>query len=329
MLREHGLIWSGAGFLGLAAAPGAVRRLALTIPILVWFGPLLVGVRPGMHPLDVPWMERAGGALAAFTATDISELSFLRELPRSERAAYSALVDHRDRLGQWLWHLRRTLQQAPDGWLLLTGAAGAAIWMGRKTNTRSWRAVVLPLLAALPALLIWSQRRHVLLVVPVALVILGTVASKRRWLWIPFALSLWIHGAINWPGSVRAWRSERPRAEHYAALGAWLHAHASPGDLLGGVHQDIGLYAPAMPRHDPDGSLADWKTFHISEHAPPSRTTGDWTPVFRGPQLAIWQLDPDRQPRPCADVSPPSDAAHLAIARARVSLAGCEEPSDL
>ena len=323
LLREHGLVWSVVGMAGLAVCRPGLRRFAWLVPAVVWCAPVLTGVLPGAHPLDVPWADRAGGAFAAFLATEPGELSFLRELNRSERGQYAAFLTQSDRLGQWLWHLRRTLRLAPDGWLLILGAVVLGIRAGRRHNHHRWWVVLLPLVSALPALVIWSQRRHVLLVAPIALVVIAVLAVRDRRLWMPLSAVLVLHGAINWPGSVRAWRSERPRAEHYAELGAWLQEHSHPGDLLGGVHQDVGLYAPPMPRHDPDGSAADWRTFFVSEHPPPPPATGTWQVVFQGPQLLIWQLEPERDPRPCADIQPPSSSAHLAIARAQVVLSSC------
>ena len=323
LLREHGLVWAAVAMVGLGVGPVPFRRLAWMVPVVMWVGPLLVGVMPGTHPLDVPWSDRAGGALAAFTTDDPGSLSFLHELHRTDRAAYAEFVTANDRLGQLAWHLSRTARLAPDGWVLV-GVALGATWLHR--SKAAWRVAALPLVAALPALLIWSQRRHVLLVAPLAIVLVAASVRSRRVLLGLGAVVLGVHGAINWPGSIAAWKSETPRARHYAEVGAWLHEHARPGDLLGGVHQDVGLYAPPLPRHDPDGSPADWRTFLVTDRPPPPRDTGTWSRVFRGPQLSIWQLDPTRTPRPCADAPLPAGSAHLAVGRARVELHGCAEP---
>ncbi|HCH64066.1 MAG TPA: hypothetical protein DFR83_14780, partial [Deltaproteobacteria bacterium] len=63
LLREHGLVWAGVGFMGLAASGRSTRLHAFWVPVVVWCGPLLVGIAPGLHPLDVSWADRAGGAL--------------------------------------------------------------------------------------------------------------------------------------------------------------------------------------------------------------------------------------------------------------------------
>lgn len=326
LLREHGLVWAVVAMLGLATSPARGRLAALAVPVAMWLSPLMVGIWPGSHPLDVPWGDRAGGALSAFTTSDPSTLSFLHELHRTERATYAALVTTGDRASQLAWHVRRTLRLTPDGWLLVVAGLVAAGMQAARGARRSWLVAALPMVAALPALLIWSQRRHVVLVAPIALVLLVTVLAPARRLRVVVGLCWLLHGALNWPGYLSAWRTEVPRARHYAELGQWLHDHTAPGDLLGGVHQDVGLYAPALPRHDPDGSAADWRTFLITDRPPPHRAVGTWQQVFAGPSLGIWQLDPGRSPRPCAALPTPAEAPHLAVAIAAVDLGDCDEP---
>ncbi len=326
MLREHGLVWSGVGAGGLLLGPAQFRWTALFVPVAMWVAPILTGVLPGTHPLDVPWSDRAGGALSAFTTHDPTTLSFLHELHRGDREAYSAMVRSADRLGQLRWHVERSLRLAPDAWTMVVLATVLGLREATRRSGRRWVVSLLPLVAALPALLIWSQRRHVVLVAPLALVVLGTVATRKRWTAGAGLVALALHAALNGPNMVRAWQSERPRAEHYAQIGDWLSENTVPGDLLGGVHQDIGLYAPALPRHDPDGTVADWRTFYVTDRTPPARAIGTWTRVFAGPQLGIWQLDPDRHPRPCTHVDPPADSAHLAVGTAHADLTGCQEP---
>ena len=135
-----------------------------------WLSPLMVGQMPGIHPLDTPWSQRTGGAVQALFSTDPSELSFLRELPRTERQAYADLILQGRRLEQISWHAKRSLHLAWDLWCIIAIAIGLAI-TSLKRNHREplWTALLLT--SAFPALLIWSQARHVAMVMPVAMAI--------------------------------------------------------------------------------------------------------------------------------------------------------------
>ena len=81
-----------------------------------------------------------------------------------------------DVTGRLKWHATRSLRLAGDGWMLLGAAAIGLASRGRRPTV----ALAALLLPALPALVIWSQRRHVLLLVPVALVGLAVAAHGRR-----------------------------------------------------------------------------------------------------------------------------------------------------
>jgi hypothetical protein len=334
LVREHGVPLAAlTGVALLALGPGRRWPRALAVVALVWLSPLLVGVSPGVHPLDVPWGDRAGGALAAFTATTPDELPFLRELHREPRRAYLERVAAGDRLGQLHWHAARSARLAADGWAWI--ALGAVSLAAAARRRRALLALGLPLLAALPALLIWSQRRHVTLLVPLAVVCAAVGAAQLgragRVLLAAVALALASGWPARWASLAADQRTERLRAEHFADIGTFLAAQAPPHSLLGGLFQDVGLYHP-LPRHDPDGSPADWSTWLVSDRPPPRSPLGTWAPVHRvggdparGPGLSVYRLEPDRVPRPCAGIAPAPGAAFLAVERAHATLPGCGE----
>jgi len=317
LVREHGTPAAALAILvllWLRAWGPAGAALAVW-----WLGPVIVGVLPGSHPGEVPWAGRSAGALAALTTTDPSDVPYVRELHRQARSRYIALVMDGDTFGRIRWHLSRSLGLAWDGWLLVL-AAGIGAATARRRETLPVAAL---LLAALPALLIWSQRRHVLLLAPVAIVGMVVFVRGRRSTIVLTALGL--GAAASWPGAwldgVRGLQSERFRARHHASTAGWLAAHAPPGSLLGGVHQDIGLYHP-MPRHDPDGSAADWRTWFVGA-GPPAGLPG-WSRVHDAEgELDVWRRDPDRDPRPCADTRPEPDTPHLAVGLAHAEIPGC------
>ncbi len=344
LVREHGLPLVALSGLALATTgPGRRWPRVLALLALWWLAPLLVGVLPGPLPTQLPWSDRAGGALAALTADSPEGLSFLRELRPQQRQAYGRLLLTGDRLGQLGWHLRRSLALAADAWALLglSALALSALTWWRPQARRAALGLGLPLLTALPALLIWSQRRHVALLVPLALLgLLYALAQAPRWLRGLCGAALLVL-VLAWPGRLRSLaaeqRTERPRAEHFAELGGWLAAQAPAGALLGGIFQDVGLYHP-LPRHDPDGSPADWRTYLLSDRPPPPSALGRWTEVHRvggerGPDgqsiggIGIFQLDPGLVPRPCAGLALPPRSAYLAVDRAHVELPACGQPS--
>ena len=327
LLRAHGLVWAATAMLGLLAGPGRTRWTALLVPLLMWMAPVFLGVQPGIHPIDFPWSDRAGGALSALTTTDPESLSYLRELHRGEWAKYARLVTEGRRVAQVTWHVKRSLMLAPDGWLIVGGGLLASTVHAWRSRSLSPLALALPLLAALPALIIWSQRRHVVLMVPLALVCIVAATGDRKRVIALLSFVLAIHGGINWPRAAAAWQTERPRAEHYAEVGDWLHKHAPENSLLGAVFQDIGLYAPAMGRHDPDGTQADWWTFYVGDRPPRPGALGAWTVVHQGPGgMSVYQLEPTRSPRPCAHHPPAENTPHLAISTAHADVPGCMSP---
>jgi hypothetical protein len=317
LLREHGvpmaLLVGGALAARRRTWPAAGLLLAVGLA-----GAPLLGGGPAWAP---SWGDRAGGALSALLTRDPAELSFLRELHRADRARYAALVEAGDLGARLLWHAGRSLRLAPDGWALLLGALlGAARPAGRR--------LLLPLLTALPALLIWSQRRHVLVLAPLAAaaaaVGVGALPPRARAVAaVALAALIALPPAPRWAPTVRGLQSEVPRARHYAEAGAFLCEQAPQPALLCGVFQDIGLYCP-KPRHDPDGSPADWLAVCVSDRPPRGGAAGPWAEVWAGAgPLRAWRLDPDRDPRPCADARPDPRAAHLAVGAAHVDLLAC------
>ncbi len=325
LFREHGIaLWPALVILfGHRNGTRSSRILPVVILVAVaWLGPLLVGQSPGVHPLDTPWAERTGGALQAFQVSDPSELSYLHELNREDRQAYSRLVLTDDRWGQLTWHARRSLTQAWELWCALGLALLLAIGAARRGQREPlWTALLLT--GALPALVIWSQSRHVALLLPVALAI-GSASwpesrNAKRIMGIAAMALLW-----PWPGRFQdlheGQRGETLRGQNLAEIGTWICEQAPEGAFLGGFIQDIGLYCP-LRRHDPNGTLTDWKTYLVTDRSPPASDLGTWEEVYgEGGPLQVYQLDPERDPRPCAQGIIDPHTPFLAIAQAKGKL---------
>lgn len=315
MLREHGLPAAIVAGLVLALTPGPRGgRLMLLVGLALGI-PLIMGWTEPAHPLRWPWADRGADALAVLLHPTTADAPYASTLGRQGAKGYYDLLAAGDRLGIGAFHARRGLALAGDGWLVLGAALGAALALRR----RPLLALCAPLLSALPALILWSQRRHALVAVPLALAALGAMAGAGR---AARGIALALCGIATvswvrmWPALAAAQPTEVLRAGSLAEVGAWLADNAPTDSLLGGVIQDVGLYHP-MLRHDPDGSAADWRTFLVAERPP---LDPRWTEVFRGRGLSVFQLDPAREPRPCADATVASGARHLVVATAHAEL---------
>jgi len=323
LLREHGLLLALVASAILLILRTSAWRAVAAIASLIWLLPLLVPGSSLWPPGHGSWTTRAGGALAALMSDDPAALGFLTELRRPEREAYLALVEEGGVLGRVRWHAARSLTLAVDAWGWIAAAGVAAL----ASRRRQLMAPAALLLVAVPALLIWSQRRHVTVLLPIAWLVLALALSawsRRR---LAVAVGLGLLAALSWTWPAR-WLSladaqldESRHEAHLSTLGQWICDHAEPEALLGGRHQDVGLSCP-LPRHDPDGSLADWRTWTVDERSPGQ----GWKSVHGEPEgLRVWRLDPDRSPRPCAGVENPRPSPHLVVGPAQVELA-CEEP---
>ena len=325
LFREHALsLWPALLILLGRRFVSFQARLSLIFLLIVvaWIGPILVGQMPGWHPLDTPWGNRTGGALQAFTTTDPQQLSFLRELPREERHAYVELVLNSDRFGQLRWHFMRSIGNAWELWALSLSALCLALG-ARRRNKREPLWSCLWLTAALPALLIWSQSRHVALLVPIALAIIAAswpTNIRAQFLWIIPLLGLSLLFPSEWRATWYGQKGETIRSADFEEIANWICRESPNGAFLGGFVQDIGLYC-RLPRHDPNDSPADWRTFLVSDRPAPTSTLGEWTKVYTndGP-YSVYRLSPERIPRPCESAVIHPDTSHLAIAEAQAHL---------
>lgn len=318
LVREHGIPVAGLTALFLARERRGWPPLLLLLATF-WLAPLIVGVVPTLSPFQTPWGNRPGGALAVLSGAGPEDVPYARTLPPGPREVYHQLLASRDVLGILRFHSARALHLAWDSWWILAIGAALALVGGQPGA----RALMLPALSALPALIIWSQRRHVDVVVPLAFAAVAASFRPGGRARVAAAGAL-LGGLVLAPTWVSAWRalgpaqqSEVPRARTYAAIADWLRLNAGDRALLGGVFQDIGLYVD-IPRHDPDGTRADWRTWLVSDHPP---ADGRWKPVYQGATgMDIYQLEPERSPRPCDGARPDPGTPHLAIARAHADL---------
>jgi hypothetical protein len=330
LVRSHGLALVPLAVVVLFQAPVARGRSLALLVVCWWAGPWILGGARGWSPFDVTWSDRTSSAVSGLLETDAKSIPYIRELHHHQRREYLALVTEGRLLSRLVWHCTRSLELARDGWVWI-GAAILASGIGRR---RENLALAAPLLCAAPALIIWSQRRHVMVVVPLALAVLAITwrrpVGPARWRnRVPPILSLVLACllASSWPAawknSLHGLRTETVRARTYARVGDWLAENAPRGSLLGSLHQDLGLYHP-LPRHDPDGSAADWRTFLVTDRSPPVGWSELATPAGG---LTIYRLEPDIDPRPCSQATLQRHLPHLLVGAAKVELYDCE-PAD-
>ncbi len=315
VLREHGgpalalvlgaaLAWQGSGRARLGRA-AALLVLALALP------PLLGGaLGPGQ-----PWSARTEEALGLLTTDE-----------RPPHLRQEQWQDFRERgpAGRAVFHARRALSLAPDSlaWLLLAGlAAGGAAWRRRELRPA---LALLPALPALSALLLWSERRHVAALAPLATVVLAAAlaalslprpgadrdtssagappGAQRAALALATALggALLLAGLTRLPEEGRRQRAESQAFPPVQAVAAAVCALAHEGDRLLTLDQRLVLWCPLPQLADPSAPEA-WRAWLV---APPRSVQAPWAPVDRSPgEVWIWRLEPAREPRPCEGVS--------------------------
>mgnify|MGYP007063370513 CR=1 FL=1 len=328
-LRAHGLV--AIPLTVLVFLTSIPRGWKWCLPMIAWWMalPIMLGVSSTWNPLGLPWSDRTNSALSALTTHDAAELPYLRELTRVPRSEYIDLLEKRDLTGRLLWHIQRSLSGAWSLWLLIL-ATVVLVW---RRHRSAWILTV-PFATALPALFIWSQRRHVALLVPIAIVAIvatiphlsfrGKTLAKGCFLaWTCIMLT-------TWPTRIANQQSERYKANHFAQAATIIaEANAtmeppSKTPLLGGLYQDIGLYQD-LPRHDPDGTDADWHTYWVATQPPPDMEGDRWTEISEPiGELRIYRLAPDRVDRPCADGSVQSTTPHVVRRRAHAEMTGCD-----
>ena len=268
--------WPGAGtaaLLGLACgvALGAKEHglvVGALSPMVV-----LAGGRPGLGRRAAGWAlglapfvlaQALDGALFAkawvsiqealgWVAADPERLRMLPdEMPADEQA--------RLRSGQVVPVMVRRIFVASRQWWLVVGLAGLTT-LGLLLR-RQWAlalALLLPLLSLLPAVVVWTDTRHYLVVAPAAATLavagLGRLAGGRRPALAALARGSALLVGITAPAASARLSTtladiatmQRERADDHAAL-AWLIAHLGPEDrLMLDVDPTVLGKAPFMP----------------------------------------------------------------------------------
>lgn len=211
-------------------------------------------------------------------------------------------------------HALYALAESPAGWGTLSLGLVCALLLGRGRRL----VALVPLLTPLPGLLILSQDRHVLVLMPVALATVGAAISR------PGPV-----GRVGWLGLVGAalahlstlpveWDEARTRLRDAAASradGEALCAARGSEDLVEGGYPTLLLYCPTrrLAQSELRGTAAEWHTWGFGLLGP------GWEPAET--QLStqqLYRLAPGlRGPaRPCAASHPTAPHPWLVFAAA-------------
>lgn len=326
--REHGAVLVGGLFVLAAAVPGApLLRVARAgvVGLAILLAPMLALSRPAL-PWDAIWSGRVGVAVqlqesfasAGKGAQATAEIARHRELhAQGDRVAIAA------------YHAQRAISGAAQAWSWIALGAVAAAMLPRNRRIAIW----LTLAPAVPTLLILSQPRHVLVLVPVALVSVAAALQAEvpaRWraparaslATVAVGLSLW--GASRWEYSLTPVRENVIRATKDRTFGTALCQMRGSYDLISGETYSYMVYCP-MRNHKVIRTLSDgdWRTLYVGAMPP--------TPYWRPSQLSyqsaagtlyVYSLAPwiGSGKRPCQGSRVPDDAPYLTLNTQQVAL---------
>lgn len=318
LVRELGPAVALAAALGaMAGASGSPRGRRVAPVLLLLCAALPAGLLgEALAPWDWRWMGRV--------------LRDSQGLPPPKVPAWVLEVEGPARV------LRRaawTLRGQPEAWLLLGPGTVAAL-------RRRWWSLALVQLCGFSALAVWSQPRHVAVLLPVSGVALAGWAvgagARGRGLALGLALLAGAAAAPRWKGALTLAQEQAADARELAALGAALCARVGPGDLAGGEPRAF-TFCP-LPRHVPqapppaaaDGTpsadAAAWATWHAG--TPP--TDLPWARVpLPSTRYDLYRLRPELEgaARPCARSRPAADSPRFpSPPRAAVVTPPCQAP---
>ncbi len=324
--RSHGLVLA-AVLLGLApvlhgrlAWRGA--RVVAILGVLV-LAPALFGQGAGT-PWDQPWFTRVANAGAELRTSDVPVHARL-EVPAEERDRIASYYHDGARFGLIRYHATRAIGGAPEAWALVV-AALALTAVGGVGLRRL--APLAPLVAVLPALVVWSDPRHVAVALPVAFAAMaaGPVGRRRHARWAGLALAgiLAVVAQRTWPAVADELRTQSAGNGYLADVGAEICERARPGDLAAGDLKAF-LYCP-MPFAPPGDPATDWRIWWVTR-AP--RTEAGWGRIHTdSPRFHVHRLHPEitGDDRPCHDSFAPASTPYITPHPQLVALAPPCEP---
>lgn len=300
-VREHGAVVLGATTLALAAHAGR-RAFAGLVGLGLLLAAGLAWTQPAALDRFVgPFVESPLGA------GRVPVPDYAKELTGPAGAAFAAAWTRGDVGAVWVLTLQRTLTRAALPLAIVAvGALGWGLAARRRLSAIPW-ATATPLLLSLG---LWTHRRHVSVLVPVAAVGVGLLVDRFGRARGAGAAALAVLAAL----ALRRAAEDVDRAAAGAGDARDVAAFmaAQPGGwMLGGRHNEVNLFL-RWPRHDPGlpppGAPlpttwpgADWRTMWV---APRGAMPPPFVSVFRAGGLAVYRLEATGGPRPCDGAVP-------------------------
>lgn len=330
LVREHGSVLLAVYAALLLAAPGSRGQRALRLVmlgLLMILAPVVALSQPAL-PWDAPWMQRI------FLATSGTEnIPTPMDAPPDIAArvlAHKEAHELGDRFAILRIHALNNLGESRDEWMWIGLGLLALPFAPAR---RRW--LVLPVLTALATLPILAQRRHVLVAVPCAILVVASLldppdegwprhllARLARGVVLVGALALAGHSAMQaWGGIGPIYRQRAALAEQERSFAMTLCSQARRGDLLdvSGGPRGFMVYCTLPASHVEPGRTepADWRTWHVGPFAPGT----DWqamgpsiTYSMDGITLHLYRLAPwYDEDRPCQDSLPRSNTPYLTL----------------
>lgn len=319
--RSHGLVLA-AVLLCLAVLlrgrlPWRAARVVGIAAVLL-LAPAVLGQRVAL-PWEQPWFARVSNAGTELTTGGVPSHAVRLQASEEEKERLAGYYHDGARFRLVLYHAGRALGRAPVAWAFV--AAGLALYLVRGRGARRLAAVA-GLAPVLPALVVWSDPRHVAVALPVSLAAcaagLHGLSPRRRWAGLALAAALWSGSHWAWPGVAGEIRTQAAGNAALEEIGTDLCALASPGDLAAGDLKAF-LYCPLplAPLGDP---AADWRIWWVTR-APP--IAEGWVRVpTRSPRLYVHRYHAEiaGSERPCQDSVPPVGSPYIALQPISVTL---------
>ena len=259
-LREHGTPVFLLVLIAAVLSPGKrVIRTALLLAGALLMAPLF----GGKVGIDQPWTERSETALSLLS-TDQKPPHLRMEEWREFR--------ERGTLQRIQWHASRSLTEAPEawGWILLSGLLLTG------TRRRDLLPAVLPVLPVFGALIVWSERRHVTIAVPILLVIVTACIEKlspsRRRVLLGSCGALLVLGLRILPEEASKQRQESKAFGPVKETAEALCDQAEASDWILSIDQRLILWCPLPQLSDPQHPEA-WKAWLV---APANSVQSPW-----------------------------------------------------
>jgi hypothetical protein len=288
LTREHGLVAAVLVANLVAVLPGSGRARVLRVAgllLVLWLVPLLAFHTPSL-PTDLPWWRRVNLVIDDRFA---SEPSWTRNRGAED------LADNPFSLASF------AIRNAPFAWLWIALAGLGALRLGARGH-----AVLLVAVApVLPALLIFSQPRHVLVAVPVATAVMAAAVARfekpRRWLVLALAVTSTLGAWHDWSNASRRQRALTLEAIPLAELGRAICDIAPPEATWTGELRSF-TFCP-LP-HNPDHTVLSNVHWH-SLFASPTEPGAPWELLDLGlADTYIYMVRFTGDERPCAGSLP-------------------------